>query len=460
MPQQQQVADVSLEVDPATGKLAFGDVVVHTMRQQGKSYLELVIMLERALSEPNQRIIYTAQTGSDARKKLLDDWLPMLKQSKFAGTFRPRLTSGHESLKFHNGSSIGLVATTVKAGHGSVLDLVVLDEAFAHPDARLEQALRPATVTRPQPQIWIVSTAGTPGASPYLWDKVEQGRQFVDAGVTSGTAYFEWSAEDDDDPGDPDTWRRCMPALGITVTEEAVATAYNAMNASEFCRAYLNRWVTSMVEPVIPLDTWHALEDRRSTAQDPVALAFDVSPDRSWSSVAFAGKRNDGLSHIEVADNRPGTGWVVDRVDELVKKLRPSAVYCDLRGAATSLIDELRLRDVEVTQLTTAEQVSACGQFFDAATQDRLRHLGTTELTMAVSGATKRSLSGAWAWNRPASGGVEITSLVACTIALWGAGQAPDNRPTVFDLTETKAYRDFMRGHELDDDDDDDDEED
>jgi hypothetical protein len=60
--------------------------------------------------------------------------------------------------------------------------------------------------------------AGWPMArsrSAYLRGKVERGRR----GPGSTVAYFEWSAPTGSDPGDPQTWWGCMPALGHTMTE-------------------------------------------------------------------------------------------------------------------------------------------------------------------------------------------------------------------------------------------------
>ena len=54
------------------------------------------------------------------------------------------------------------------------------------------------------------------------------GRAQVEGGGDRGMAYFEWSAPDDADPADPRTWRDCMPALGHTITEEAIATDFTS----------------------------------------------------------------------------------------------------------------------------------------------------------------------------------------------------------------------------------------
>ena len=129
--------------------------------------------------------------------------------------------------------------------------------------------------------------------------------------MTEGSCYFEWSAEGDADPGDPETWRSCMPALGSTVTEDVVRSDFDSMALSEFSRAYLNRWMTSHVDPVIPLDVWADLRDPDSYALDPVTFAFDVTPDRSRAAIAVAGARDDGA--YARRGGRPSPGHRVSR---------------------------------------------------------------------------------------------------------------------------------------------------
>lgn len=440
MPWQRQVLEVALEINPDTGRLAYRQVVLTVPRQSGKTTLLLVLVLLRALAGRRQNIRYTAQTGSDARKKFIDDWKPILESSPFASQFHPRLTNGHEALLFRNGSLFGLVATTKKTGHGGTIDLGILDEAFAHPDARLEQALGPAMITRPQPQLWVVSTAGTPEDSPYLWGKVESGRQMAEAGVNEGVAYFEWSADEKADPADPATWWSCMPALGITVTEAAVAADFASMSLSEFRRAYLNQWVTALSDPVIPLEVWNGLADPASAMSGPVCFAFDVSPDRSRSAISAAGARSDGRIHTEVVEHRTGTGWLASRMAELVRDHHPRAVLCDPSGPAGSLLPDLERAGVVVTTVNAADHAKACGHLYDSATQGSLAHLGTLELATALDGATKRPLGDAWAWSRKSSS-VDISPLVATTLAVWGASQSDTGYVRVIFASDVASVR-------------------
>jgi phage terminase large subunit-like protein len=240
MPWQQAVLAVATELGEDK-KLAYRQAGVTVPRQSGKSTLMLCLMCCYALGRPGTRIIYTAQTRLDARRMLLDEWWPRIAASRLGQVVKARRGYGTEALMFANGSRLSLVSSSQKAGHGDSVDLFVLDEAWAQGDDRLEQALRPAMITRPDPQLFICSTAGT-DASAYLRSKVADGRARAELGVTDTACYFEWSAADDADPSDPQVWAGCMPALNITASPAAVAADYELMARAEFRRAYLNQW--------------------------------------------------------------------------------------------------------------------------------------------------------------------------------------------------------------------------
>jgi phage terminase large subunit-like protein len=413
MPWQRLVADVALEVD-AAGRLIYRDVVLTVPRQQGKSFLILVLLLVRSLLQPRSNAVYTAQSGLDARKKLGEDWLPAVQASVIGTQVTAYLAPGRESLRFSNGSVVQLVASTAKSGHGMSVDTAFMDEAFAYGDARTEQALRPAQITRPDPQLWVVSTAGTPDASPYLWERVQSGRLAVEAGITSGLAFFEWSARDDADPASPDTWRECMPALGHTVSEDTVAAAQRSMARGEFARAYLNRWVPSMGEPIIDIDTWTALAEPDAPRPTTVILGVDLAPGSKGGAVAAAGVRDGNLS-VSVLEHGPGSDWIAPRLAELKRELG-AEVLADRRSCA-AIWDELEALDVVEIDSTGATE--SCAYFLDIVGRGRLRHRGERELIVALDGAQLRSLGDGSTWSRRRSG-TDITPLCAVSAACFG----------------------------------------
>lgn len=425
MPWQRHVADVALEVDPVTGRLVYRQVGLTVPRQSGKTTLILALAVHRALGfGSKQSIVYTAQTRIDARKKWEDDHVETLRASIFKPLFRVRKTTGNEAIFWQGGSSHSITSNTKKAGHGGTLDLAFIDEAFAHPDSTLEQAFKPAMVTRKQAQLWIVSTAGTPEQSHYLRAKIEAGRLAAESGQTKGVAYFEWSAPEDADPEDPAVWHTCMPALGHTIDEDVIAADYDAMskedNLNEFRRAYLNQWCDKVTHtPVVDPELWAKRAHRKSQLDGAFAMSVDINPERSASSIGAAGRRKDGRWHYEVIKHGRGTAWVLDDVVELYRKWNPVSLVLDPASAAGSLIPELQERGIEPFLLNKREITQACGSLFDDIHNDKARHLDQPELNAALFGAKKRPFGDAWAWSRKDST-VDISPLVAVTMAAHG----------------------------------------
>jgi hypothetical protein len=423
MPWQRRVADVAMEVDPATGLLVYGEVVLTLPRQSGKTTLELAAMVHRCRTWPRSRVLYSAQDRIHARLKWEDDHVAALQRSPFAGEFKVRYQRGDEAIRWDNGSRHGITAPGEKAGHSDVLDLAVADEAWGLEDSRLEQGLSPTMVTRDQPQFWVVSTAGT-HKSGYLRAKVDAGRARAAAGGRGTVCYFEWSAVEGADPADPATWWSCMPALGHTVTERRIAAEFERLDLADFCRAYLNWWPGEIPADwqVVAEADWLSLADPGSAPVDPVAFAADVTPDRSAAAIAVAGVRPDGLGHVEVVDHRPGTGWVVGRLVELREKWQPCAIVVDDTGPAASLIPPLEAAELEVVRPTTRARAAADSGFYDSVVERTVRYMPGPHgpaLVAAVAGAAKRPLGDSWAWARRGLS-VDISPLVAVSLARWG----------------------------------------
>jgi phage terminase large subunit-like protein len=239
---------------------AYRQVTIEVPRQQGKSVGILSLMVARAIENPGTMIAYSAQTRLSGRKRMLDVWWPRIRKSPLRKLVTPRRAFGSEAFVFRNGSMIMLASGTETSDHGDTLDLAVIDEAWAQRDDTIEQAVKPAMMTRKAAQLFVVSTAGNE-QSAYFRGKVDDGRALAELGVTDTACYIGYSAPDDADPGDPATWWGCMPALGRTVTEETVRADFTTMALAEFRRAYLCQW-PDVAKPgweVISQETWAAL---------------------------------------------------------------------------------------------------------------------------------------------------------------------------------------------------------
>jgi hypothetical protein len=425
LPHQRWVVDVALE--QADGRPAYREVILTTPRQSGKSALLLSLMVWNALRGKRRRIAYTAQTGSDARKKLKLEFAPAVMDSELAKVVESvRLSNGEESIVFRNGSRIEALPSTLTAGHGMTLQGGgFIDEAMADVDDRREQAMLPAMATCRDAQLWVVSTAGT-AQSAYLQRKIQLGRDSAIQQQTSGLAFFEWSAPEDADADSPETWRACMPGLGTLTDEPFVTHARQTMSDGEFRRGWLNQF-TKSEERVVPEELWNQVLTDRVWPDQGLTFCADVTLDRARASIAVA----DTNGVVELIDNDDGTNWLPARLVELAKK-HNGRVVVDAYGPAGNLVD--MLDGVDVVKYGTRDCVSAANAFYDAVmNNDGIAVRPHDALNAAMASAKKKPVGSGWLWARtdPAA---DLSPLHAATVAFHCAKfrPKPQRKPVIF----------------------------
>jgi hypothetical protein len=349
---------------------------------------------------------------------------------------------GLESIELRDNYRIFFKTRTGGGGRGFTGHLVVFDEAMI-----LAAAFMAALV----PTMAAVSMVG----DPQLWfagsavdeEKTEHGVEFArvraDAlNAMERLAYFGWGLPYDSPDDVPDealddekAWAQANPGLNIRIASSYVADERRALGRREFIveRLGVGAWPAASDDAgsKIKRAAWAACADAESSCGDPVQFVFDVTPNRSSSTIGVAGLRPDGDVHIEIVDERPGTGWLPARLAELVGAHESMPPLYDERGPAASLAPEIEALEVALRPVKSAELAQACGMFFDAVEQQTVHHLGTPELAQAVRGAATRPLGDAWAWARKSSGS-NIAPLVAVTLAHWGVRtMMPDSEPLI-----------------------------
>lgn len=408
MPWQQLVADVGGEIDPETGGPAYREIMVTIPRQSGKTTLFLSWQLDRCLNWGGpQRSVFTAQTGKDARDKWIDELFPLIRHSKLAPLVQQiNQGMGNESITFKTGSGIRLASTSATSGHSKTLDQAVLDEIWHDVDDRREQGLRPAMITRPDAQLLVCSTAGTNASTVYN-RKVALGRSATVEDSGRGMAYFEWSAPEGWDPADEESWWTFMPALGHTIGPEAIRAELDAMDPSEFKRAYGNI-PTAGADMLIPLEVWRRVCSPDVSPSGQLRFGLDVAEDRSSAAIAAFGNGT-----VELVAHRSGLDWVVGKCNELTAKYG-GQVAVDFGGPAGVLADSIN----DVDRMSGADVVRACGSMFDAIVEDRVEFRSDRRdpFDVAVEGVVKKPVGDQWVWSRKASAS-DVTPLMAATLA-------------------------------------------
>lgn len=415
------------------GRFVSSDDGLCVARQNGKGVIEQAIEVYFAFELGYRVVMHTAHefATSQEHQLRLEEFIQnapdLHARVKDKGGYVH--ANGQESIRLRNGVRIVFKARTKGGGRGYSGDLLVWDEAMVLPVAVVgaqKPMLRASKAPFGQKTIY--------GGSAVDKELHEHGVPFAlirERGIENAksVAYFEWSAPFDDVADvtkevlrDRAHWPVANPSMpeGL-IAEEYMAGEIEAMPA-RVCAVELYNvgdWPETDPEAdsMIQREKWTALEDEESDPLPDVVYAFDVTPNRGKATIGCAAFRRDGLAHVDVVENRTGTGWVVEKFVDLVARHKPVAVVCDSVGPAASLIPELEQAGVRVTVVNTAELGRYCGLFFDAVEQETVRHLGQQSLDDAVKGADTRTIGDAgWAWSRKHSK-VDISPLVTVTLA-------------------------------------------
>ncbi len=435
---EQQLALDGLLAERQDGTWASFEAALICARQNLKTFVLRAIALHRLFLLQDRLTVWTAHefaTAMEAFRDLteaVDGCADLSRKVKKVNN-----TNGEEAIELHSGARLIFRARSKRAGRGLSGNTVILDEAFALMPHHLGSLL-PTLSAVPNSQVFYGSSAGHLTSST-LRALRERGRKGNDPSL----AYLEWCAPDggcgsetcehaldavDCALDNEANWLCANPALGRRISYTAIRAERRALPPQEFARERLGWWEDpgEGAADKIPPALWSAAADTTSLVVGIPSFAVDVTPDRARTSISVAGYRADGRVHVEVIRTGRGTGWVATALDGIVQRAAGRTVVLDAAGPAGSLIGELEERGLDVTSVTAREHAQACGLLVDLVTQERLRHLDQPELNMALAGACTRDLGdGAWAWSRRSSL-VDISPLVAATLALHGLTSEPD----------------------------------
>lgn len=468
LPWQQWLVIHAFEVvdDPLDGwRLRFRIVLAEAGRQNGKTILGCVIALYFLYQLEVGLVLGTAQDVSNAE----DTWQMCVEIAQG----NPELAEAIKHVWFTNGSKrlqltgnrdYRVRASNRKAGRGKSADLVLLDELREHQTWEAWAALSKTGMARKNALMWCMSNAGDGTSVVLRHFRMRAHAQLGDPdGIVralgdsepiadetasdSALGLFEWSAPPDAEPGDMNAWAQANPSLGYTIELSTIKAAYADDPADVFKTECLCQWVTSTVTPPFPVDSWEKGKDEKSRIADssPLWWGVDISADRTHGSIAVCGRRKDGNWHVELAEYRSGTGWLVKWFMNAAPNY-PGGMKVSLQSKGApigSMMDILAAVDgVEIIECKGKDVAGWCGRMYDAvAASDPesgidavpVYHISQPALDLAANIAATRPLGdGAWAWDRNKSM-EDISPLVAATMALGAATQIEESKKKIYD---------------------------
>lgn len=367
-------------------------------------------------------------------------------------TRKPIKTNGKKSLRLRNGALYEPRAASRMGGRGKSAARVIMDEMREQQTWDVWGAVSKTKNAIFNSQLWGISSAGD--AKSIVLRTLRDGairtilefEQYVETGLQSledfanghdmSTALFEWSAE----PGRPlmdlDGILQANPSVGYkpmffeSIWSDLLGDEPEWQKRTEI----LCDWVTSRVDPYIAAEPWTECADGPefdddgtlvapgSTIADgsDLCLGVHVSGNRRMTSIAVAGTRDDGLSHVEIIAARSGMMWVVEYAKRVRAKTGVTRVAIQTKGCpAADLVKPLADAGFEIVDISGTVLLNVAGRLKDRVEAGMVRHRSQPFLNLAIANGTTKDLGGMPVWDLYKSP-VDVAPAAAVSAALYG----------------------------------------
>jgi phage terminase large subunit-like protein len=315
-----------------------------------------------------------------------------------------RFGSGMECIELKNGARYEIVAATRDGARGKTADLLFIDE-LREISEEAWKAAKPTVRARPNSQTILTSNAGD-AFSTVLNDLRDRALSYP----AKTLGWYEYSAPQHVKLNDVKAWAMANPALGYTVTYEALAEALSTDSAETFRTETLCQWISSLSSPW-PFGAFEECADKNlQMGPGPITFfAFDVAQSRRTASLV-AGQ--------VLPDGRIGVGILQEwRSDVAVDDLRIAAdikgwcdkyypqMVCFDRYATATIAKRLEVSGVAVFDVSGQQFYQACGDLLDAIVAKRIVHSGQQELIDQMNACAAKTNDASWRIVRRKSAG-------------------------------------------------------
>jgi hypothetical protein len=402
--------DGQLEHDDQ-GDLIRREALVSVARQNGKTVALAALagwwLTDFAKIRKQPQTVFLTAHKLDRAQAIFMELMPVLE--KVGGT--ATRSYGRSSMAMPDGSQLLIRAATATNAHGGTNDLIIVDELWSVAPTVVFDALRPSQIARRSPLLSMWSTAGDEGSVAMLQLR-EQAINAIDAGRQAKIYFAEWSPPPAVALSDPQWWPWANPALGTTITRQALEAAADTPDQSAFYRAHLNCWVAA-ASSWLPLGVWDKTGTDHPMPSGGV-LAVDSSLDDS---------RYVGVRAVPVADGvQVAVMFVCDSALAMWRAVQDALTDPSLRLALTPGLHAVSSPEIQRRSevVGMAEQYTYTPIVRSLILEDRLRHTPNGNLAEHVGRAVlARSQASMALSSQKSPGPIE---LARCLV--WSAGLA------------------------------------
>lgn len=307
-----------------------------------------------------------------------------------------RHANGTESIEMLSGARLDVVAATRDGSRGrSVNGLLFIDELREITEEGYRAAI-PTTRAHPNSHTLLTSNAGD--AFSVVLNGMRE-RALENPPKTFG--FYEYSAPQYCKITDRAAWAMANPALGYTITEEALEEAVATSPIENTRTELLCQWIDSLSSP------WpHGIleETSDSSLEIPAGpytiFGFDVSPSRRNCSLVAGqilpnGKIGVGIlqtweSQVSIDDLR-----VAADIKAWSDIYRPRQICYD-KYATASIAERLANAGCVTQDVSGAQFYQACGDLLNGLVNHQVVHNGQENLIQQMNNCAAKTNDAAW----------------------------------------------------------------
>jgi phage terminase large subunit-like protein len=442
---QSWLMDRLFELNPETGLMRYRRALIGLPRKNGKSLLGTAIALEHLIWGPAGAQCYSAASDKqqgrivfgEARNQVINN--PEL--SRVIKVYRDALENPT------NGAIYRVLSADAFRAHGLAPSLVVADEIHAWPSNpwnkrgdELWEALTQGSADRPESLVVAITTAG--GHTDTLLGRMfEHGKKISEGQVDDRQfGFWWWSAENEDNPLDPDVWRKANPNLaeGLLDLEDFNASikAAGSSGFAGFQRYRLNQWVRMAGEDFISGHHWSLIaREGKIPLRSKVTAGFDGSISGDATGLVIQDIETGTLQVFKVWEpDLEDPDWVVDKyavakaVEQMFEQYDVQLLWADpsfYEPEVAEWAKQWRKR-VERIPPTNSRMGPMAQQFLADVISQEIGHTNEAVLTRHVLNAVATE---AGSFKKEKKSSPRKVDLLACSVLANGARRALRPKP-------------------------------
>lgn len=428
------------------GKRRYRIVLIGIPRKNGKTtLLSINVLHELVFGEQNGQI-YSAATDRDTAKIVWEEVVGQINNNPvLSDVIKPQRD---RIIVPATGTKYKALSSDASKNQGHNPSFVVFDELHAvggingknNRGDEMWAALTEGMAARETPLLVAITTAGA-NKDSLLGQQFEYGKKVAAGEIKDDTfGFFWWSADEYDDPTQPEVWYKANPSLQAGIMDEedfkAAVTRSSATSFNSFLRYRLNMWVKVGVESFINAYQW-----QEAHREEDIKLGEDIF-------IGFDGSLNEDATGL-VAINRAGTmkvlavwepnrepdGYIIPRdevkaaIEQAFKDYNVIKLWADpthFEDMLKELSNKYRNKVERIPQ-SPSRIAPMARQFIEDIIYKEIGHTGEEALTRHVLNAVATE-GGTYKKEKPKS--PNKIDLLACAVMANGARHAHKGKNT------------------------------